>query len=76
VTPNEAFEFFVELVSQLFQTDVLITEQAERRAGGWPSLQAYEREDLRVTGTGPGGGSGGFRRRARRRRAPPTRMVA
>jgi hypothetical protein len=30
VTPNDAFEFFVELVSQIFHADVLITEQAER----------------------------------------------
>ena len=30
MTPNDAFEFFVELVSQLFHADVLITEQAER----------------------------------------------
>ena len=30
MTPNDAFEFFVELVSQLFHADVLITEQAQR----------------------------------------------
>ena len=30
MTPNDAFEFFVELVSQLFHADVLVTEQAER----------------------------------------------
>ena len=30
MTPNDAFEFFVELVSQLFHADVLITEQAGR----------------------------------------------
>lgn len=29
-TPNDAFEFFVEIVSQLFHADMLITEQAER----------------------------------------------
>ena len=30
MTPNDAYELFVELVSQLFHADVLITEQAER----------------------------------------------
>jgi hypothetical protein len=30
VTPNDAFEFFVELVSQLFHADVLISDQAQR----------------------------------------------
>ena len=30
MTPNDAFEFFVELVSQLFHADVLIAEQAQR----------------------------------------------
>lgn len=30
VTPNDAFEFFVELVSQLFHADPLIIEQAEQ----------------------------------------------
>ena len=30
MTPHDAFEFFVELVSQLFHADVLIAEQAGR----------------------------------------------
>lgn len=30
MTPNDAYEFFVELVSQLFHADVLIAEQAQR----------------------------------------------
>ena len=30
MTPTDAFEFFVELVSQLFHADVLVAEQAER----------------------------------------------
>jgi uncharacterized small protein (DUF1192 family) len=30
MTPNDAFELLVEIVSQLFHADVLITEQAER----------------------------------------------
>ena len=30
MTPNDAFEFFVELVSQLFHADTLIAEQAHR----------------------------------------------
>ena len=30
MTPNDAFEFFVELVSRLFHADLLITEHAER----------------------------------------------
>jgi hypothetical protein len=30
VTPNDAYEFFVELVSQLFHADVLISDQAQR----------------------------------------------
>ena len=30
MTPNDAYEFFVELVGQLFHADVLIAEQAER----------------------------------------------
>ena len=30
MTPNDAFEFFVELVSELFHADVLVAEQAER----------------------------------------------
>jgi hypothetical protein len=29
VTPNDAFEFFVELVSQLFHADVLISDISE-----------------------------------------------
>ena len=41
MTPNDAYEFFVELVSQLFHADVLITDQAER-------LEA-ENERLRTT---------------------------
>ena len=30
MTPNDAYEFFVELVSQLFHADVLIADQAQR----------------------------------------------
>ena len=30
MTPNDAYEFFVELVSQLFHADLLITDQANR----------------------------------------------
>ena len=30
MTPNDAYEFFVELVSQLFNADVLIADQAQR----------------------------------------------
>jgi hypothetical protein len=50
VTPNDAFESFVELVSQLLHADVLITEQAER-------IEALEAqiEGLRA---GTGGASG------------------
>ncbi len=41
MTPNDAFEFFVELVSQLFHADVLITDQAER-------IEALEAEIARL----------------------------
>lgn len=41
MTPNDAFEFFVELVSQLFHADVVITEQAER-------IEALEAELARL----------------------------
>ncbi len=30
MTPNDAFEFFVELISQLLHADVLIADQARR----------------------------------------------
>jgi uncharacterized small protein (DUF1192 family) len=45
MTPNDAYEFFVELVSQLFHAGVLITEQAER-------IEALEAEVARLR-TGP-----------------------
>ena len=45
MTPNDAYEFFVELVSQLFHADVLISQQAER-------IEALEAELARVR-TGP-----------------------
>ena len=41
MTPNDAFEFFVELVSQLFHADVLIAEQAQR-------IEALEAEVARL----------------------------
>ena len=45
MTPNDAYEFFVELVSQLFHADVLITEQAER-------IEALEAENARLKTSG------------------------
>jgi uncharacterized small protein (DUF1192 family) len=50
VTPNDACEFFVELVSQLFHADVLIAEQAKR-------IEALEAEldRLRADLTEPSG---------------------
>ena len=41
MTPTDAYEFFVELVSQLFHADVLIAEQAER-------IEALEAENARL----------------------------
>ena len=41
MTPNDAYEFFVELVSQLFHADVLIAEQADR-------IEALEAEVARL----------------------------
>jgi hypothetical protein len=46
VTPNDAYVFFVELVSQLFHADVLITDQAQR-------IEALE-ADLARLRPGPG----------------------
>ena len=43
MTPNDAYEFFVELVSQLFHADVLIAEQAER-------IEVLEAEVARAEG--------------------------
>jgi hypothetical protein len=51
VTPNDAFEFFVELVSQLFHADTLITDQARR-------IEALEAEIGRLRpGTGEATGA-------------------
>ena len=50
MTPNDAYEFFVELVSQLFHADVLIAEQAER-------IEALEAEIERLR-AGTGGATG------------------
>ncbi|MCA1844924.1 MAG: hypothetical protein LC792_17365 [Actinobacteria bacterium] len=41
MTTNDAFEFFVELVNQLFHADTLITEQAGR-------IEALEAEIARL----------------------------
>ena len=43
MTPNDAYEFFVELVSQLFHADVLISEQAQR-------IETLEADILRLQG--------------------------
>lgn len=45
MTPNDAFEFFVELVSQLFHAGVLITDQAER-------IEALQAESARLSSAG------------------------
>jgi uncharacterized small protein (DUF1192 family) len=50
VTPNDAFEFFVELFGQLFHADVLIAEQAQR-------IEVLEAEIGRLR-AGSGGASG------------------
>jgi hypothetical protein len=57
VTRNDAYEFFVEHVSQLFHADVLITDQAER-------IEALEAEVARVeNGAKQDGGRVNGRRR-------------
>jgi len=42
MTSTDAYEFFVELVTQLFHADVLITEQSER-------IEALEAEVERLS---------------------------